>query len=111
MAKMSRLAGAMHGATGTQTGGGASMNNWSAQAWRAVVESAPEGIVVCDATAPDRPVVYANAAFAQLCGYPAAALLGSNLRMLQGTDRDQETRQRLRDAVQQGQACRVLIRN
>ena len=87
------------------------MNNWSAQAWQDVVENSPEGIVICDASASDHPVVYANAAFAQLCGYPAAALLGSNLRMLQGTDRDQETRQRLRDAVQQGQACRVLIRN
>src|SRR5215210_4761728 len=87
------------------------MNNWSAHAWRAVVESAPEGIVVCDASAPDHPVVYVNAAFAQLCGYPAAALLGSNLRMLQGTDRDQETRQRLREAFERGEACRVLIRN
>jgi len=87
------------------------MNNWSAQAWRAVVESSPEGIVVCDASAPDHPVVYVNAAFAQLCGYPAAALLGSDLRMLQGTDRDQETRQRLREALERGEACRVLIRN
>lgn len=87
------------------------MNNWSAQAWQDVVEHAPEGIVICDAVAPDQPVVYANAAFAQLCGYPAAALLGSNLRMLQGTDRDQEGRQRLRDAMQQGRPCRVLIRN
>jgi diguanylate cyclase (GGDEF)-like protein/PAS domain S-box-containing protein len=87
------------------------MNNWSAHAWRGVVENAPEGIVICDAIAPDRPVVYTNPAFAQLCGYPAAGLLGTNLRMLQGTDRDQEGRQRLRDALQRGEACRVLIRN
>lgn len=87
------------------------MNNWSAQAWRDVVENAPEGIVICDATAADCPVVYTNAAFAQLCGYPASALLGSNLRMLQGTDRDQEARQRLRESMQRGEACRVLIRN
>jgi two-component system cell cycle response regulator len=87
------------------------MNNWSADAWRAVVDGSPEGIVICDAVAPDCPVIYVNAAFPQLCGYPASALLGSNLRMLQGTDRDQETRQRLRDAMQRGEACRVLIRN
>jgi diguanylate cyclase (GGDEF)-like protein/PAS domain S-box-containing protein len=87
------------------------MNNWSAEAWRAVVESSPEGIVICDATTPEHPVIYVNAAFTQLCGYPASALLGSNLRMLQGTDREQESRQRLKDAMSRGEASRVLIRN
>ena len=87
------------------------MNNWTAEAWRTVVESAPEGIVICDATAPDCPVVFVNAAFAQLCGYPAAALLGSNLRMLQGTDREQEGRNRLHEAIAKGEPARVLLRN
>jgi diguanylate cyclase (GGDEF)-like protein/PAS domain S-box-containing protein len=87
------------------------MNNWSADAWRSLVESAPEGIVVCDATAADCPVVFVNAAFAQMCGYPAAALLGNNLRTLQGTDRDQEAVVRLREAVGKGEPARVLVRN
>ncbi len=87
------------------------MNNWSAEAWRDVVESSPEGIVICDATVPESPVIYVNNAFTQLCGYPASALLGSNLRMLQGTDREQESRQRLREAMAKGESCRVLIRN
>ena len=87
------------------------MNNLSADSWRSIVEAAPEGIVVCDASAPDFPVIYANEAFAQLCGYPVSALLGTNLRMLQGVDRDQEARQRLRDALARGEACRVLLRN
>jgi diguanylate cyclase (GGDEF)-like protein/PAS domain S-box-containing protein len=87
------------------------MNNWSAEAWRALVEGAPEGIVICDATASDCPVIYANAAFSQMCGYPAAALLGTNLRVLQGNDRDQETRQRMREAIERGEQARVLIRN
>lgn len=87
------------------------MNNWSAQAWRDVVEHSPDGIVICEAIAPDRPVIYANAAFAQLCGYPAAALVGTNLRMLQGNDREQEARQRLRESLDRGEACRTLIRN
>jgi len=67
--------------------------------------------VICDATAPDYPVIYANAAFSQMCGYPAAAILGTNLRVLQGNDRDQETRQRMREAVERGEQARVLIRN
>jgi len=66
---------------------------------------------VCDATVPDYPVLYANGAFAQMCGYPVAALLGTNLRMLQGADREQEARQRMRDALERGTPCRVLIRN
>ena len=87
------------------------MNNWSVDEWRRVVDAAPEGIVICDATAPDCPVVYVNAAFTQLCGFPAAALVGSNLRILQGTDRDQDARQRLKEAIERGESCRVLIRN
>jgi diguanylate cyclase (GGDEF)-like protein/PAS domain S-box-containing protein len=87
------------------------MNNWSADAWRRLVENAPEGIVVCDATAADCPVVFVNPAFSQMCGYPAAALLGTNLRILQGTDRDQEARTRLAEAVGKGEPARVLVRN
>src|SRR5256884_6406805 len=87
------------------------MNNWSAEAWRRVVESSPEGIVVCDAAARDCPVLFVNAAFADMCGFPAAALLGTNLRMLQGTDRDQEARTRLREALERGEPARVLVRN
>jgi diguanylate cyclase (GGDEF)-like protein/PAS domain S-box-containing protein len=87
------------------------MNNWSADGWRALVDTAPEGIVICDATVPDHPVVYANAAFSQMCGYPIPALLGTNLRVLQGNDRDQETRQRMREAIEKGESARVLVRN
>ncbi len=86
-------------------------NNWSAEAWRRVVESSPEGIVICDAAAKDRPVLFVNKAFEEMCGYPAAALVGTNLRMLQGTDRDQEARTRLREALDKGEPARVLVRN
>jgi diguanylate cyclase (GGDEF)-like protein/PAS domain S-box-containing protein len=87
------------------------VNNWAPEAWRGVVESAPEGIVICDATSPDCPVVYVNAAFVQMCGYPAAALLGTNLRILQANDREQEARARLAEAVSRGEPARVLVRN
>jgi len=87
------------------------MNNWSAEAWRRVVENSPEGIVICDAVAADCPVIFVNTAFSQMCGYPAAALLGTNLRVLQGTDRDQEARTRLAEAISKGEPARVLVRN
>ena len=87
------------------------MNNWATEAWRVVVESAPEGVVICDATSTDCPVVFVNQSFVQMCGYPAAALLGTNLRILQATDRDQEARTRLAEAVSKGEGARVLVRN
>ena len=87
------------------------MNTWSAQAWRRVVESSPEGIVICDASTRDWPVLFVNAAFCEMCGYPATALVGTNLRILQGTDRDQEARARLREALEKCEPARVLVRN
>lgn len=87
------------------------MKDWSAEVWQRMVEHAPEGIVVCDARAADCPVIFVNTAFQQMCGYPASALLGSNLRMLQGTDREQDARTRLADAVSRGEPARVLVRN
>lgn len=87
------------------------MNNWSAEAWRTLVESAPEGVVVCDATTADHPVIYANAAFIAMSGYAIDALLGKNLRILQGRDREQEGRQRMRVALARGETTRVLMRN
>lgn len=87
------------------------MNNWSAETWRMLVDGAPEGVVVCDATTADHPVVYANAAFATLSGYAVDALLGKNLRILQGRDREQDGRQRMREALTRAEPARVLMRN
>jgi len=87
------------------------MNDWPSETWRSVIDTSPDGVLVCDADAPDCPVVYVNASFAQMCGYSTAALLGANPRVLQGTDRQQESRQRMKEAIERGESCRVLIRN
>ncbi|MBK6671954.1 MAG: diguanylate cyclase [Proteobacteria bacterium] len=76
-----------------------------------ILDGAPEGIVICDARAGDFPLVYANAAFEKLTGYAAAELMGTNLRLLQGTDREQEGRRRISEALARGEECRVLLRN
>ncbi len=57
---------------------------------RRVLDSAPEGVAICDARGADFPVLYVNAAFELLTGYAAAELIGSNLRILQGSDREQD---------------------
>lgn len=78
---------------------------------RCILDRAPEGIAVCDARQPDHPVIYVNAAFAQMTGYAAVELLGGNLRLLQGNDREQEGLRRIREALGRGEECRVLLRN
>ncbi|MET0292419.1 MAG: diguanylate cyclase [Steroidobacteraceae bacterium] len=75
-----------------------------------IVGHSPDGIVVCDAR-DDQPVVFVNAAFERMTGYAADELIGRNLRMLQGADRDQEPRRRLREAIARGEAVRAMIRN
>jgi diguanylate cyclase (GGDEF)-like protein/PAS domain S-box-containing protein len=76
-----------------------------------LIDSAPEGIVVVDALLADMPVVYSNLAFQSLTGYAAGELRGRNLRFLQGEDRDQDGRQRLREALARREPCRLLLRN
>lgn len=76
-----------------------------------VIDKAPEGIVVCEARGGEQPVVYANEFFQQLTGYSAGELLGSDLRRLQGDDRQQEGRERLRRALRAGESARAVLRN
>ncbi len=76
-----------------------------------VVDRAPEGVAICDARAPDQPVVYVNAAFEKMTGYDAVEVVGSNLRLLHGADEDQKSVARLREAFAQGEPTRVLLRN
>jgi len=87
------------------------MDEWSVEFLRGVLDAAPEGIVVCRSGQADQPLVYANAAFQRLTGYGSDELMGQDLRRLQGSDRDQEGRAQLREAIARGQSCRVLMRN
>jgi two-component system cell cycle response regulator len=87
------------------------MTGFDADMYRRLVETSPEGVVLVDAQNPERPVIYANPGFETLTGYTAAELLGRNLRLLQGDDRDQDGRHRLREALERGESCRVLLRN
>ena len=87
------------------------MTDLDADMYRRLVASSPEGVVLVDAQNPERPVIYANPAFEALTGYSAAELLGRNLRLLQGEDREQDGRHRLREALGKGESCRVLLRN
>jgi PAS domain S-box-containing protein/putative nucleotidyltransferase with HDIG domain len=69
------------------------------------------GIVITDALQPDQPVLYVNAAFEELSGYPAAEIIGRNCRFLQGQDLGQVGVEKLRQAVSDGHSAAVTLRN
>jgi PAS domain S-box-containing protein len=70
-----------------------------------------EGITIADALQKDQPIIYANAAFERLTGYPPDFVIGRNCRFLQGPDTDPQTREAIRRAVRRGEPCSVEILN
>ena len=78
---------------------------------RRAVEATENGIVIADACRPDMPVVYVNPAFEEMTGYPAAEILGSNCRVLQGEDRAQPGLIAIRHALREVREVRTTLRN
>ena len=76
-----------------------------------LVQMSPDGIAICEKGTDGWPVVFVNEAFEKLTGYKSKELQGRDLRLLQAEDREQETRQRIRQAMSEGATCRVLMRN
>lgn len=75
------------------------------------LNAAANGIVIADAQQAGLPIIYCNPAFERLTGYRADEVLGRNCKMLQGDGTEIETVAELRGAIQQGEACSVIIRN
>ena len=78
---------------------------------QSLFEAAPEGVVICDARAPDWPVLYVNTAMEKLTGYEASYIRGRNLRFLQGDDHEQEGVNKIRAALKDGVSCQTTLRN
>jgi diguanylate cyclase (GGDEF)-like protein/PAS domain S-box-containing protein len=77
----------------------------------AIVESTRDGVVVVDARKRDLPVVFVNPAFEQMTGYDAEEIAAGGLSRLQGDDRRQRAIKEMRDAIDAGRTCEVLLRN
>lgn len=75
------------------------------------LERVNSAILIADATAADQPIVYMNPAFETLTGYGPKEVLGQNCRFLQGSDRNQESRRRIREALQRNAPVRAVLRN
>lgn len=68
------------------------------------------GISLIDVTDPAWPVLYVNAAYERLTGYPASQTVGQSWTIGEGPETDPATVARLRDAVSGGREIRDRIR-
>ena len=75
------------------------------------MDEAPVGITIADATDPDMPLIYANAAFERITGYPSAYAVGRNCRFLQGEVTREKPVRRMRTAIEEETATTVELRN
>ena len=75
------------------------------------LESAKNGIIIVDVNEADHPIIYANAAFSEITGYHIEDITGKNCRFLQADDRDQKEIAAMREAVEKGEPCTVVLRN
>ncbi len=73
--------------------------------------SVTNGILITDATLPDRPITYCNAAFERMTGYTPAEILGHNCRFLQGTETNRAAIQQIRDLLKQDAPFQVMLLN
>ncbi len=75
------------------------------------IATASNGIVIADARQPDLPLVYANAAFTRITGYPLEEVLGRNCRFLQGRDTDPNQVQPIRRRLLAGRDVHTVLLN
>ncbi len=76
-----------------------------------VIDASNDGIVVAEQEGEDNILIYVNPAFERMTGYSSLEMLYQDCRLLQGDDRDQPARRRVREAIDQGVACREVLRN
>lgn len=78
---------------------------------RAVIEASTASIVIGDATRPDIPLTYVNAAFERLTGFARDEVLDKNCRLLAAEPPDHPVRQALRAAVSTRSGGTFRLRN
>ncbi|OLS59263.1 PAS domain S-box protein [Pseudomonas putida] len=77
-----------------------------------MIDASNDGIVVAEQEGDeDTILIYVNPAFERLSGYEANEILYRDCRFLQGDDRDQPARARIRQALDSRQPCREVLRN
>ncbi len=77
----------------------------------AILDECVNGVTLADPDLEDSPIVYANKAFERLTGYSQEDIIGRNCRFLQGEDREQDARYKIREALDNHQNIEVTLRN
>ena len=75
------------------------------------MDAALDGIVIVDAKDNGFPITYVNRGFSKMTGYASQQVLGRNCRFMQGEETDPEAVNQLRNAIRQGESCRVTMLN
>ena len=76
-----------------------------------ILEKLPTALTLAANDRADMPIIAANTAFLELCGYPLEQVLGRNCRFLQGDHENDDARAELRAAMRDRRATKVLLRN
>ena len=71
------------------------------------INASSEGITISSMSTEDRPLIFVNEGFQWMTGYLDEEVIGTNCRFLQGEGTNQETVKKIRDAVNNGEACWV----
>lgn len=90
---------------------GRKISEGTMRVYQRALAAARNGIVITDAARPDHPISYVNDAFLEITGYEASEVLGRNCRFLNEKARDQAAVREIRDAIERGESCSVLMRN
>ena len=77
----------------------------------AAIAATPTGLVISDARQPDCPIVFLNAAFTDITGYPPGEVLGRNCRFLQGKGTDAKAVAKVRAAIAAARPVTVELLN
>ncbi|MCE8032837.1 EAL domain-containing protein [Halomonas sp. MCCC 1A11057] len=75
------------------------------------VESSINGVTIVDASQPDLPIIYVNAAFERMTGYSRDEIIGQNCRILQGEGTAKSARNAIRKGISGHRDIHVVIRN
>ncbi|WNH07789.1 PAS domain S-box protein [Thalassobellus suaedae] len=73
--------------------------------------SADNGIIISDAKQPNKPIIYCNTAFEKITGYKKEEVYGKNCNFLQSDDRNQNEIGIMKNAIANGESCKVILRN
>ena len=76
---------------------------------KSVLESMSEGLTVVDSSREEHPIVRTNQSFLEITGYDESEVVGHGLDLITGRQSSGETWNRVREAIEQGQAWSAQI--